>query len=181
MPVGGNGGRRAIELHAQGLKRCTDCREVKPFSEFYMRGGGKYTTAKCCKCHKAHYQANVDHVREMRRKQRIGAPPGTYNLLVEMFGEVCAICGSEVSRGTAYGKSNQLSIDHDKESGLIRGLLCNPCNVGIGMLQHNPALLMSAINYLSRIGHSVEELQTLLQKSEEVVPGKPKPRSVPVP
>jgi hypothetical protein len=53
----------------------------------------------------------------------------------------CAICGRQESR-------RRLSIDHDHETGEVRGLLCNNCNSGIGKLGDSVAHLQAAIAYL---------------------------------
>jgi hypothetical protein len=50
----------------------------------------------------------------------------------------CAVCG-------AY---EPLVIDHDHETGKIRGLLCQTCNVGIGMLGDCPLALNAASAYV---------------------------------
>lgn len=39
----------------------------------------------------------------------------------------CAICGKPP-------KSQELSVDHDHETGEVRGLLCTPCNRAIGFV-----------------------------------------------
>lgn len=39
-------------------------------------------------------------------------------------------------------------IDHNHQTGEIRGLLCSPCNRAIGQLQDNPNILRKAANYL---------------------------------
>jgi len=52
----------------------------------------------------------------------------------------CAICG-ELFTETPR-------IDHDHISGETRGLLCNPCNLGIGILNDDPELLRKAALYL---------------------------------
>lgn len=65
-------------------------------------------------------------------------------LLAEQNG-VCAICGLP-----EMGKFSRLSVDHSHESGLIRGLLCNRCNMGLGMLQDSQKTLKAAIRYLER-------------------------------
>lgn len=50
----------------------------------------------------------------------------------------CAICLRDV----------ELVVDHDHDTGEYRGLLCNQCNVGLGMFMDSPGLLASASRYL---------------------------------
>ena len=56
----------------------------------------------------------------------------------------CAICGMTEA---ALGK--RLSLDHCHASGSIRGLLCTPCNLGLGLFRDRPELLLAAATYLS--------------------------------
>jgi len=60
--------------------------------------------------------------------------------LIEHFGYECDICKKPLT--------NQLRVDHSHSTGEVRGLLCNHCNAGIGMLQDNEALLRAAADYL---------------------------------
>jgi hypothetical protein len=60
--------------------------------------------------------------------------------LLNRQGGKCAIC-HEASTG-------QWNIDHCHDSGAVRGVLCSPCNTGIGCLGDDPALLHRAIEYL---------------------------------
>jgi len=55
----------------------------------------------------------------------------------------CAICGIDVCEMT-----KPLYIDHDHDTGKIRGLLCHYCNTMIGMSRDDPEVLVSAISYL---------------------------------
>lgn len=80
-----------------------------------------------------------------RRLQR------TYGLTTEAFesmligqGSACAICNS-----SDWGPKGPV-IDHDHESGVIRGIICHRCNIGIGMFDDNPKLLQNATMYLEK-------------------------------
>lgn len=56
-------------------------------------------------------------------------------------GNSCLICG-------ASGK--RLHIDHCHKTGIVRGMLCSKCNMGIGLFSDSVATLESAIRYLNR-------------------------------
>ena len=51
----------------------------------------------------------------------------------------CAICGLP---------TEELHVDHDHESGKVRGLLCKKCNMGIGLLGDSLNVLKKPIQYL---------------------------------
>jgi len=50
----------------------------------------------------------------------------------------CAICD----------RFAPLFLDHDHDTGAIRGMLCNRCNSGLGLFQDNISALRSAVLYL---------------------------------
>jgi hypothetical protein len=52
--------------------------------------------------------------------------------------KLCEICGSE----------EKLVVDHDHNSGLVRGMLCNHCNRGLGHFRDDVARLEKAKQYL---------------------------------
>jgi len=66
----------------------------------------------------------------------------------KMFAEQegkCSICGTHVcSTGRA------LAVDHDHETGKVRGLLCANCNTALGKFNDDVELLKKAIDYLRR-------------------------------
>jgi hypothetical protein len=65
-----------------------------------------------------------------------------YGITKEQLGQdCCQICGGY----------QRLSIDHDHNTGKVRGLLCSPCNIGLGGFKDNPHSLTKAIEYLKNI------------------------------
>lgn len=65
----------------------------------------------------------------------------------------CAICGSDYG-GHRNGVQKALAVDHDHKNGKVRGLLCEPCNQGIGKLKDDAGLLRKAADYLDK--HSTD-------------------------
>lgn len=61
----------------------------------------------------------------------------------------CAICRS-VEEDLAQGLA--LHVDHCHKTGRVRGLLCGPCNRGIGLLAEDPKSLRAAVRYLEAAG-----------------------------
>ncbi len=58
---------------------------------------------------------------------------------------LCAIC-----RRSALFFNRGLSVDHDHITLKVRGLLCPPCNVGLGMFGDSTIRLKEALEYLNR-------------------------------
>lgn len=181
------------------MKTCTDCKQIKPFSEFSknkrMKDGYQNTckacqkereankgtiskedalafyedlvkkgatyTCKCCNEEKTvdnfYYQRSHGRVKISTSKckecqkeyQRVKTfPTASYDVLLKKQGGKCAICGvHEESYIEAHGK--KFAIDHDHETGVIRGLLCCKCNRGLGYFKDSIESLKNAIAYLS--------------------------------
>jgi hypothetical protein len=74
-----------------------------------------------------------------------------YRLLIEIQNGLCGICGNEPGE-----RGWQIDHDHsccegEKSCGeCVRGLLCFNCNIGIGYLKENIAILQNAIHYLKK-------------------------------
>lgn len=85
---------------------------------------------------------------ELKRKEREGHLLRKYGLRIRDFETLrmaqlgmCAIC-----RRVEW---DRLHVDHDHQTGLVRGLLCGKCNKAIGLLEDDPATVRSAEGYLS--------------------------------
>jgi len=60
----------------------------------------------------------------------------------------CAICSKEFNNTGIDMKRDKLYVDHNHTTGLVRGLLCKTCNVGIGMFKEDINIIKKTINYL---------------------------------
>jgi Autographiviridae endonuclease VII len=133
------------------MKTCSRCAEEKPLDEYYVVKKTGYVHAACkqctCKSAKVWRDANPEKFRSAIRNNQLlkkyGLQAGEYEALHAKQGGACAICGD-----TPEGN---LRVDHCHETGVVRGLLCHPCNAGIGLLRDNAALLLKAANYLKRV------------------------------
>lgn len=81
-----------------------------------------------------------------KQLQLYGLTVADYDAILDTQDGKCAICGSTDPKG----KRGNFSVDHCHESGRVRGLLCTPCNAGIGQLGDSIDRLAVAIEYLRR-------------------------------
>ena len=79
------------------------------------------------------------------RKQRYGINKETYEAMVKEKEGKCDICGN-----IPTGRRTTLHVDHDHITGLIRGLLCNNCNLGLGKLGDSREMVCKINNYFNK-------------------------------
>jgi hypothetical protein len=134
------------------MKNCSNkaCKQLnpQPFSAFYQSKINKSGFVnQCKKCrtevqrkykNSVKYQISPDELKEMFIKQDY----------------CCAICNKHQSEFTKV-----LSIDHDHETGKVRELLCQPCNLLLGHSNENINILKNAINYLNK--HKILKLKVV--------------------
>lgn len=79
---------------------------------------------------------------------RYGLTKRAYEDLLQKQGYACAIC--KTPHIDENGK--RLFIDHNHSIGVgaVRGLLCGPCNMGLGSFKDSPTVLRAAAEYLER-------------------------------
>lgn len=97
-------------------------------------------------------------------RQRQGYLKAHYNLSAEDFEAMasvnegrCWICDGIDERVRDDGTEYPLSVDHDHETGAVRGLLCNRCNTGLGLFSDDPEMLARALEYLKLFNLSAPE------------------------
>ena len=69
--------------------------------------------------------------REKDYQRLYGISVAIYNEMLASQGGVCGICKGE----KIGGRSKHFHVDHDHETGVVRGLLCVSCNVHVGWLE----------------------------------------------
>jgi len=160
------------------MKRCKRCGVTKPLGDFYREKGcrdGHRPECKSCNLAarkvwyqanrereiarvKAWQQANPERVNASNQKSRAANPDRardgylrrTFGLSLAEYEEMltaqhgtCAICGRPPRKGSS------LHVDHDHETGAVRGLLCFRCNGGLGQFKEEFERLVTASEYLS--------------------------------
>ena len=84
--------------------------------------------------------------RRYRREYGIGIIE--VGALYEQQAGRCAICKNPERLGDD-GELKLLAVDHDHDTGRVRGLLCASCNMALGLFSDDMRNLASAITYLA--------------------------------
>lgn len=88
-----------------------------------------------------HPHANKDN--ELRNRFGLESGIDDYHAMLEAQGGGCAICGCKQDPTYKY-----FPVDHDHETGKVRGLLCSMCNKALGGFKDNLDFLQKAVDYL---------------------------------
>lgn len=91
-----------------------------------------------------YYKENEQHIFERYLQRTYKIDLDKYNSLLTEQSGVCAICKNECPSG------KRLAVDHNHDTGEVRGLLCCKCNRGIGNLNDDLDRLRSAVVYLEK-------------------------------
>jgi hypothetical protein len=138
-------------------KLCSRCHRLMPKAEFHGHKGTRDLLSSHCKdCGKEATRVSYQKHKEKRQKEgrdyynnlnperkaeykrnRAVLPHGIsqdqYCVMLDSQDYGCALCGTL----TPGGRSDKyFCIDHDHETGEIRGLLCNACNIALGWYEN---------------------------------------------
>lgn len=105
-------------------KHCGYCRS--PFIDLSQKNRRVYCTDEC---YNSYFYAS-----------KYGLTPEDHKKLLSQ--KKCSICNKSPITG------KEAHIDHDSNTGKVRGLLCYQCNVGLGNLRHDISILKNSIKYL---------------------------------
>lgn len=138
-------------MAASETKPCARCKTVLPLAEFRLEGKNKdYPRSWCRPCDAAYAKERWDKNKDaMSQRYKETSWARLYGITPEQYGRLlgdqhgrCAICDQECNSGRA------LAVDHDHDTGKVRGLLCGNCNKGLGNFKDSLYLLREAEEYL---------------------------------
>lgn len=148
-------------------KVCSVCKEEKPGSAFSpgrkLADGRQGLSSSCKPCNSEKAMRYRDKKPDTQLNAHLlrafGITLAEYDHLLDAQNGVCAICGNPPAlalglRSRRQGRAvrPRLVVDHDHETNEVRGLLCTPCNRGIGFLGDDPKRVRAALDYLEDRG-----------------------------
>ena len=136
-------------------RKCTKCGESKELETGFYKTGRKNDKPdarhyECKECTKKRVTAkhNEDPLKarraHLRRKYDISLEE--YEQMLELQGNKCALCPA-TTPGGRHAQSNWC-VDHDHVTGKVRELLCNDCNLVLGIIKDSPEHLGRMITYI---------------------------------
>jgi len=131
------GSKTSLRVDKKG-RACTKCLIYKPWDQFSLHETGlNGKRARCKVCLRAKNNA-VSCI------YKYDVSPEWIEYKLKFQDGKCEICGNKCIKNVS------LSVDHDHETGKVRGLLCHNCNTGLGYYYDNPETLRRAATYLEK-------------------------------
>jgi hypothetical protein len=132
-----------------GVKRCGRCKLFKGPGDFHAdRNTSDGYACYCRECNLAykreHYHQTKKKSAAKSRRSRYGVTAMEFEILRNRQGTCCAICRDPLGQG------KEQHLDHDHATGVVRGILCHGCNVGLGGFRDDVRRLILAAKYLRK-------------------------------
>jgi hypothetical protein len=137
-PCGRLQGHRRQHISVGVMRRMAEHAKAK-----YVMGDPEYREQVKARTRERSRQRRTDAAyrareRDQDRRRRYGLPPGEYDALLVAQDGRCGVCMEP------FAPDSVPHVDHDHDSGRVRGLLCRRCNRAIGFFGDDPELLAAA-------------------------------------
>lgn len=96
------------------------------------------------------YTENPNYGKNQHLKNRYGITHEEFNSLYEKQEGNCASCGYWYPINGSRKGYNNLVVDHDHTTGLVRALICHRCNLSIGLLEEDVIRIRKLADYLEK-------------------------------
>jgi len=134
------------------IYRAVHREELRTSNKRYREEHCEELRTKRKKYYDEHHEEMCDRSRKWRNehleKERANKLMHNHGITIEEYDKllaaqngICVICGLPPN-------SKKLSVDHNHETGKIRGLLCKSCNRALGLVYESVDILAKMINYL---------------------------------
>lgn len=124
---------------------CSRCEKTLPIDQFRLRPSGR-PLSWCKPCTQANAQQwmkdNPERARHHGARYRSGMSLETIAAMYATQGGLCAICRAVEPVG------KRTHLDHNHRTMRIRGLLCQNCNMALGMLHDDLDVVRAMVAYL---------------------------------
>ena len=142
------GEHKTMENFQEHGYQCRSCRtEKQRINWASLSEDEKRKRQKNGKYQKEYAKKNSEKIKRVSRethlKRKFNITTEQYETMLNNQGGVCYICQNLCDTGFF------LAVDHDHNTGIIRGLLCKNCNSGLGMFKDNQESMRRAIEYLN--------------------------------
>jgi len=129
-------------------KKCKMCGTTKSIENFYTTRisskGKQYYMSSCKNCESERAKTrNKIYGRAEHLKRRYGITDADIIYILRDQSWSCAICGLHF-----FMFNLKVCVDHDHNTGKVRGILCSHCNYGLGHFRDNPQYLSNATEYI---------------------------------
>ena len=114
---------------------CSKCCDWYDKDTFPLDKNNKHGLHLYCRnCKRADSDKYKKSRADSARRRRYGIAADEYDNLFTQQNGVCAICSQPETR-VVKGVIASLAVDHDHNTGKIRGLLCSRCNIALGHVE----------------------------------------------
>jgi|SRR6185369_3578997 len=129
-------------------KNCSSCKQEKELVHFYSKRLTQYQSEckECTRVRRSKWWKSESgrlSTANTKLKARFGITLDEYLSILKQQNYKCLICGISHSY-----MGHRLAVDHNHNTGKIRGLLCKGCNMGIGNFKENTSNLLKAVDYI---------------------------------
>jgi hypothetical protein len=135
-------------------KRCTKCHLWLPFDKFCLSRktkDGLFDWCKKCKSKQAKESLSAEQIRAKNMRRLHDVSLKEYDQMLADQDGVCYICKQSETAKSRVGKVKPLAIDHNHKTGENRMLLCQACNLVIGVIEENIDRLEMLLGYLEEM------------------------------